>query len=42
MSKKTLKIYYDIEADILEIIIGEPFSCIFDEIEDDIFEARET
>ncbi len=41
MMQKNLKIYYDIESDILEIIIGEPTSCIFDEVDDDIFEAHD-
>ena len=41
MIQKNLKIYYDIEADILEITIGEPTACIFDEVDNDIFEARD-
>ena len=36
---KTLEIYYDTEADILEIIIGKPSPSIFDEIEAALFEA---
>ena len=35
-----LDIYYDKEADILEITIGHPSECIFDEVEDGIFEAK--
>ena len=41
MKQKNLELYYDIEADILEIIIGEPSSCYFDEVSDDIFEAHD-
>ncbi|MEK6883781.1 MAG: hypothetical protein AABY22_29400 [Nanoarchaeota archaeon] len=36
-----LDIYYDKEADILEITIGHPSECIFDEVEDGIFEAHD-
>lgn len=39
--KQNLDIYYDAEADILEIFIGEPTPCYFDEIEDDLFEGRD-
>lgn len=39
--KKNITLYYDKEADILEIILGEPSSCIFDEIEEGIFEAHD-
>ena len=38
MKEKNLEIYYDAEADILEIMIGEPTPSYFDETEDDIFE----
>ena len=38
---KNLDIYYDNKADILEITIGEPSSCIFDEVEEGIFEAHD-
>ncbi|MEK6897728.1 MAG: hypothetical protein AABX28_00030 [Nanoarchaeota archaeon] len=38
---KNLDIYYDKKADILEITIGEPSSCIFDEVEEGIFEAHD-
>jgi len=38
---QNLDIYYDREADILEITIGQPSKCIFDEIEDGIFEAHD-
>ena len=37
--KGNLQIYYDMEADILEIQIGEPTETYFDEIEDDLFEG---
>ncbi len=36
-----LELYYDIHADILEIQIGRPTSCYFDEIEDDLFEGHD-
>ena len=39
--KQNLEIYYDTEADILEIFIGEPTACYFDEIDDDLFEGRD-
>jgi len=35
-----LRVYYDKEADLLEIMIGEPSGCYFEEIADDIFEGR--
>lgn len=38
-SEKNMEIYYDSEADILEIFIGEPVPCYFDEIDDDLFEG---
>lgn len=41
MEKKNLEIDYDVEADILEIFIGEPTVCFFDEIDDDLFEGRD-
>lgn len=41
MKQNNLEIYYDEEADILEIYLGEPSPCFFDEIEDDIFEGRD-
>ncbi len=41
MKQKNLQIHYDTEADILEIVIGEPTPCIFDEVDDDLFEARD-
>ena len=41
MNKNSLEIYYDKEADILEIIIGEPSPCLFDEVDDDLFEAHD-
>jgi len=39
--QKTLEIYYDKEADILEIQIGEPTECYYDEIDDDLFEGHD-
>lgn len=39
--KNNLEIYYDEEADILEIFLGEPTPSYFDEIEDDVFEGRD-
>jgi len=41
MSKKNMEIYYDSEADILEIFMGEPTESYFDEIDDDLFEGRD-
>ena len=41
MNSKNIEIYYDSEADILELTIGEPSSCIFAEVDDDLFEARD-
>ena len=39
--KKNLEVYYDDEADILEIFLGEPTTCYFNEIDDDLFEGKE-
>lgn len=41
MKDKRMDIYYDKEADILEITIGEASSCYFDEVDDDLFEAHD-
>ena len=41
MKPKSIELYYDAKGDILEIIIGEPSSCVFDEVDDDVFEARD-
>ncbi len=41
MNKKKLEIYYDQEADVLEITMGEPSPCYFDEVEDDLFEGHD-
>ena len=41
MIQNNLEIYYDTEADILEIFIGEPSECFFDEIDNDLFEGRD-
>lgn len=38
---KQITLYYDKEADILEITIGEPSPCIFDEVSEGIFEAHD-
>ncbi len=39
MNNKNIEIDYDEEADILEIFIGEPTECYYDEIDDDLFEG---
>jgi len=39
--EKNLEIFYDSEADILEIFLDEPTECYFNEIDDDLFEGRE-
>lgn len=39
--QNNLEIFYDSEADILEIFLGEPTDCYFNEIDDDLFEGRE-
>ena len=39
MNQKNLEIYYDVEDDTLEIFIGEPSVCYYDEIDDDLFEG---
>lgn len=41
MKKENLNIYYDAEADILEVQIGEPTESYFDEIDDDLFEGHD-
>ncbi|MEX2017063.1 MAG: hypothetical protein WD876_01170 [Candidatus Pacearchaeota archaeon] len=41
MKEKKIDLYYDTETDLLEITIGEPSSCIFDEIDDDLFEGHD-
>jgi uncharacterized protein YuzE len=41
MKQQKLNLYYDSKADILELIIGEPSSCVFEEVDDDLFEARD-
>ena len=41
MGQQNLEIFYDAEADMLEIFLGEPTACHFNEIEDDLFEGRE-
>jgi len=38
---QNLEIFYDAEADILEIFLEEPTDCYFNEIDDDLFEGRE-
>ena len=39
--KNDLKIYYDEEGDLLEIIIGKPVSSYYVEINEGIFERRD-
>jgi len=39
--KKNIELYYDVEDDILEIQIGKPSECYFDEIDDDLFEGHD-
>jgi len=39
--KGNLQIYYDVEADILEIRIGESTETYYDEIDDDLFEGHD-
>ena len=39
MSNQNIEIDYDDEADILEIFIGEPTECYYDEIDYDLFEG---
>ncbi len=41
MKNNNLSIYFDSEADILELQIGEPTESYFDEIDDDLFEGRD-
>ncbi|MAG02089.1 hypothetical protein CMI42_02025 [Candidatus Pacearchaeota archaeon] len=41
MKQQDLKIYYDLEEDILEIQIGELTETYYDEIDDDIFEGHD-
>lgn len=41
MNTKNIEIYYDSEADILEIFIGNPTPSYFNEISDDLFEGRD-
>ena len=38
---ENIQLYYDTDEDILEITLGEPSPCIFDEVEDDVFEAHD-
>lgn len=39
--RKIIEIYYDKEADILEIFIGEPSPSYYGEIDDDLFDGRD-
>ena len=41
MNKKKLEIIYDSEDDILEISLGVPSECYYDEISDDLFEGHD-
>ncbi|MBU2503850.1 MAG: hypothetical protein KJ879_02240 [Nanoarchaeota archaeon] len=38
---KNIELNYDDETDILEIFIGEPAPCDFEEIDGDVFEGRD-
>lgn len=38
---KNIELNYDNETDILEIFIGSPSPCDFEEIDDDVFEGRD-
>ena len=39
--KQNLELYYDEEADVLEVFLGEPTPSYFEEIEDDVFEGKD-
>ncbi|MFH1917502.1 MAG: hypothetical protein ABIJ14_00100 [Nanoarchaeota archaeon] len=39
--ENNIEVYYDTEADILEIFLSEPTDSYFNEIDDDLFEGRE-
>ncbi len=41
MIRKEISMFYDKEADILEITLGEPSASYFDEVDDDLFEAHD-
>lgn len=41
MKTRNIEIYYDKEADILEIFIGEPSLSYYNEIDDDLFEGHD-
>ena len=41
MKGQNLKIYYDIEEDILEIQIGDATETYYDEIEPDLYEGHD-
>ena len=41
MTTQSLELHYDAEADLLEIFLGTPTPCLFEEIEDDLFEGRD-
>ena len=40
MDNKKIELNYDIEADLLEIFIGDPTPSFYNEIGDDLFEGR--
>ena len=41
MKTKNLDVYYDVEDDTLEIFIGKPSECYYDEVDDDLFEGHD-
>ena len=41
MENNTYDIYYDEEADFLEVFFGEPTPCLAEEIEPDVFIRRD-
>lgn len=41
MKETNLEVHYDVESDLLEIMIGEPTESYFDEIDDDVFEGKD-
>ena len=41
MTEKTYEVYYDENADFLEVFFGEPSECSADEMEEGIFVRRD-
>lgn len=41
MKTPNLDVYYDAEADLLEIFIGDPRPSLFEKIAPDVFEGRD-